>query len=42
MNKQLHVTNRHYFLDWLRVIAFAVLIFYHNWHVVQRKLGLSL
>ncbi|MCK8137248.1 acyltransferase family protein [Pseudoalteromonas sp. 2CM28B] len=29
MNKQLHVTNRHYFLDWLRVIAFAVLIFYH-------------
>jgi len=29
MKKQLHVTNRHYFLDWLRVIAFAVLIFYH-------------
>jgi hypothetical protein len=33
MNKQLHLTthlnNRHYFLDWLRVIAFAVLIFYH-------------
>ncbi|WP_171038608.1 hypothetical protein [Pseudoalteromonas sp. S2893] len=29
MNKPLPVTHRHYFHDWLRVIAVAVLNLYH-------------